>query len=135
MVCYLRGRLAFFAKQLFWSPLLRQVLNLRVALLGTFPPRYRGWWYYRPSILKRTRKYVPQPYDGDILLAGRTEWLKHCGPIWQPYFTGETAFCEITTAAGHSHVVELPAAEAWLEPLLAWCQEPQEALVHEMTYS
>jgi amino acid adenylation domain-containing protein len=132
---YLRGRLAFFAKQLFWPPLLRQVLNLRVALGASFPQRYRGWWYYRRSILKRTREYVPQPYDGDILLAGRVEWLNHCGPVWQPYFTGETAFCEITTAEAHSHVVELPAAEAWLEPLLGWCQEPQEALVNEMSYS
>ncbi len=132
---YLRGRLAFFASQLFWPPLLRQLLNLRVALGGRFPPRYRGWWYYWPSILKRTREFVPQPYGGDVLLAGRAQWLNQCGPIWQRYFTGGTTCCEITMAGAHSQVVELPSADAWLQPLLDWCREPQEATIDEMVCS
>jgi hypothetical protein len=132
---YLRGRLAFFAKQLMWRPVLRQLLNLRLSLGGSFPPRYRDWWYYKPSILKRTREYVPQPYEGEILLAGRAEWLNTCAAIWKPFFTGETAICELSLAGTHSKVVELPAAEVWLEQLLTWCGDSQQACNNAMACS
>jgi hypothetical protein len=109
--------------ELLKRPMLRPALNLLVALGGKLPERYRQWWYYKPGILKRIAQYVPRAYEGEVVVAGRSRWLSDCSSIWREFFVGKKVFADLTLADSHFQVVDLPAAQAWLEPLLEWCGE------------
>jgi hypothetical protein len=112
---------------------LRLKIRLRAALSNERPNDRVNllWWHFAPQVRNRTRSYQPRSSLGLCHMFGRAEWLDLCGPPWLRLASAKLAECRGPHPTGHHSVINLPAAEVWLELILKEAKSGHDALRKE----